>query len=113
MAMFVMSLPFSDSLLFQIFPGSFAHQPENAGSAVFFWALLHFRQFLLRNQEHGEDCVKLTVAGVWTPAVTTVTERSPAITCFKKIAASYTTRLLVVLGILRGTHVGQHPVVEM
>lgn len=48
-------------------PGSFAHQLENVRSAVFSRAPLHFRQFLRRNQERGENCGQPAVAGVMTP----------------------------------------------
>ena len=49
------------------FPGNLSHQPENVDSAVFSGVLLHSGQFLLRNQERGENFKKARGTGVKTP----------------------------------------------
>ncbi len=51
----------------QVSPGSVADRSENARSAVFSRASLHFRQFLLWNQERGESCTKPPTQGAMTP----------------------------------------------
>ena len=49
------------------FPGKFFGSSRNRQKCRAFQALLHFREFLLRNQEHGEKCKKLRTTGVETP----------------------------------------------
>jgi hypothetical protein len=60
---------FRDSMavLEKLSPGSVADRSENARSAVFSRASLHFRQFLLWNQERGESCTRPPPQGVMTP----------------------------------------------
>lgn len=47
--------------------GSLAHSPKTGGSARDFRDFVHFREFVLRNQERGEKCKKLATTGVQTP----------------------------------------------
>jgi len=51
----------------ELSPGSLAIRAEIDESAVISRALLHFRQFLVRNQERREKCKKLATTGVQTP----------------------------------------------
>ena len=48
-------------------PGKFFGSSRNRQKCRAFQALLHFREFLLRNQEHGEKCKKPGTTGVETP----------------------------------------------
>jgi hypothetical protein len=61
--------------------GSLADRVEIHKSAVFSKAFVYLCQFLVRNQEHGENCKELTAAGVKTPWRVARFSLPPDITC--------------------------------